>query len=101
MAFDILIKQEDNATILLLSGRLDVMAAREAENAFANADELDGDIILDLDGLEYIASAGLRAIKRLWKTAKGAGKSLTVRNADANIMEVFEITGFAAMLQFE
>jgi anti-sigma B factor antagonist len=51
--------------------------------------------------LDYIASAGLRALKRLRGDVRKNGGTLTLRNVQEDVMEVFEMTGFAAMLNFE
>lgn len=84
-----------------LSGRLDVKAAREAEDAFVKASTVAPNVVLDLEGLDYIASAGLRALKRLSTDVKANGGKLVIRNVQEDVMEVFEMTGFAAMLTFE
>lgn len=84
-----------------LVGRLDVKAAREAESAFAEAAKAAPNVVLDMSELEYIASAGLRALKRLRSDVRGNGGTLTIRNVQDDVMEIFEMTGFAAMLTFE
>ena len=84
-----------------LAGRLDVKAARDAEAAFAEAAAAAPNIVLDLAELDYIASAGLRALKRLRADVNANGGTLVLRNVQDDVMEVFEMTGFAAMLTFE
>ena len=84
-----------------LVGRLDVKAAREAEEAFAEAAKAAPNVVLDLAGLDYIASAGLRALKRLSGDISANGGTLVLRNVQDDVMEVFEMTGFAVMLKFE
>ena len=84
-----------------LVGRLDVKAAREAEGAFAEAAREATNVVLDMSELDYIASAGLRALKRLRSDVRGNGGTLTLRGVQDDVMDVFEMTGFAAMLTFE
>ena len=84
-----------------LVGRLDVKAAHEAESAFAEAAQAARNVVLDLSELDYIASAGLRALKRLRGDVSANGGTLVLRNVQDDVMEVFEMTGFAAMLTFE
>lgn len=84
-----------------LVGRLDVKAAREAEEAFAEATKAAPNIVLDMSELDYIASAGLRALKRLRGEVDANGGTLVLRDAQDDVMEVFEMTGFAVMLAFE
>ena len=83
-----------------LVGRLDVKAAAEADAAFAEIVAKKLDVVLDLAELEYIASAGLRSFKRLHGAMRENGKSLTIKNVQYDVMEIFEMTGFAAMLKF-
>lgn len=86
---------------LKLVGRLDVTGAKAAEPAFVEAAAASRDIVLDMTELDYIASAGLRVMKRLRKMVRDNGGSLTLRGVQDDVMDVFELTGFAAMLNFE
>jgi anti-sigma B factor antagonist len=91
----------DGVNEVKLVGRLDVKAAREAEAAFTEAATAASNVVLDMAELDYIASAGLRALKRLRGDVRKNGGTLTLRNVQDDVMEVFEMTGFAAMLNFE
>ena len=86
---------------LKLVGRLDVKAAKDADTAFAKAADEACNVVLDLAELDYVASSGLRAIKRLRMAVESNGGSLIVKNVQEDVMEVLEMTGFAAMLTFE
>ena len=91
----------DDTIEIKLAGRLDVKSAREAEEAFLEASESAQNIVLNLAELDYIASAGLRAIKRLRKAVSPGNGTLVVTNVQDDVMDVFEMTGFAAMLSFK
>ena len=84
-----------------LVGRLDVKAARDAETAFSDTAQAAPNILLDMTELDYIASAGLRALKRLRGDVRNNGGTLTLKGVQDDVMEVLEMTGFAAMLTFE
>lgn len=84
-----------------LVGRLDAKAARDAEAAFAEAANAAPNVVLDFTELEYIASAGLRALKRLRGDVRANGGTCTIRGAQEDVMDVFEITGFSVMFTFE
>lgn len=96
---------ENNVTgdvnVAKLVGRLDAVAARDAEGLFVEAAAAAPNIVLDMSELEYIASAGLRLIKRLSSDTRSNGGSLKLRGVQDEVMEVFELTGFAAVLRFE
>ncbi|MGN0814917.1 MAG: STAS domain-containing protein [Candidatus Coproplasma sp.] len=90
----------ENGTLSFsLEGRLDTTTAPELERELG---ELNGvmDLVIDMKGLEYISSAGLRVILKAQKimNTKGAMKLV---NVGESIMEVFEITGFADILTIE
>jgi len=86
---------------LKLVGRLDVKSAKDADVAFSEAAEKSKIIVLDLSELDYVASAGLRALKRLRASVRDNDGELKVRGVQDAVMEVFELTGFAAMFTFE
>lgn len=84
-----------------LAGRLDVKSAKAADVAFMDAAQEAKNIVLDMSELDYIASAGLRTLKRLRGAVRENGGTLKLRGVKDSVMEVFEMTGFAAMLEFE
>ena len=57
--------------------------------------------MINMQDLNYVSSAGLRVLKRIHVKMVKKGGKLTVRNINDNIMEVFEITGFAGLLNLE
>lgn len=85
---------------LLLQGRLDSNASYEIEDIFKQVAERFDFIVLDLAGLEYISSSGLRTLKNLHIALKKKGGELTIKNTGRNVMEVMEITGMAGLLNF-
>lgn len=50
--------------------------------------------------LDYISSAGLRLLKRAFMAMRRKDGSLKLKNVNKMVMEVFEVTGFAGLLQF-
>ena len=84
-----------------LVGRLDAKAARDAEEALAHATDEAPNVVLDFSELDYIASAGLRVLKRLRGDVREKGGTVVNRGTQESVMEVFDRTGFAAMLNFE
>ena len=85
---------------LLMVGSLDNNSAQKAEKALVDMAERFDSMTLDMKDLEYVSSAGLRALKRMHVTIRNKGGTLAVKNVNENIMEVFEITGFTGMFKF-
>ena len=90
----------DTALTLALEGRLDPTTAPALEEELKNSLEGVAELTLDFEKLEYISSAGLRVLLSAQKQMNKQGK-MTIRNVCADIMEVFEITGFSDILTVE
>ncbi len=86
--------------IFTLTGRLDTTTTPKLESELKGG--LDGitELIFDFAKLEYISSAGLRALLSAQKTMNKQGKMI-VKNVNETINEVFEITGFTDILTIE
>ena len=93
-----LVNRGDSADVQLI-GRLDVLAAAEAEKAMLDAASRFHSVCLDLEHLDYISSAGLRAIKNFYIAIRKNGGSYSVKNVSKPIMEIFEATGFVRLLK--
>ena len=94
------IKRNAENTIVELVGRLDTTTAPSLEKTLNEDMGESKNLILDFKELEYISSAGLRVLLSTHKTMQKAG-SMTVKNVREEVMEVFEITGFADILTIE
>ena len=93
-----LLKKSDSKAELLLDGRLDTATAPSAQEAFLNVANEYAEVELNLADLAYISSAGLRALLMLQKQVNKTGGSLVITNAKPAVKEVFEITGFAGIM---
>lgn len=86
---------------LLLEGRLDSNSSPETETVVMQSVERFEKLTLNMAGLEYISSAGLRILKMAHIAMKKKGGVLVLKNVNRFVMEVFEMTGFAGLLKFE
>ena len=89
--------EENNKIVVGLVGKLDSTTFSVLEKEIEVMDVEGKTVVLDLKELEYISSAGLRVVLKLKKIMDRVG-SLEVINANELVLEVFEITGFAAIL---
>lgn len=85
---------------VLLIGRLDANSAPEAEEIFREIMERFDRVVLNLQQLDYISSAGLRVIKVIHMGMKKKDGELVLTNVQKMVMEVFEMVGFAGLLKF-
>ena len=81
-----------------IEGRLDTTTAPRLQEVLLPAFEETKEITLDFANLDYVSSAGLRVLLMGHKEAKKKGGSMTVINVSADVLEVFEMTGFTDML---
>ena len=86
---------------LILIGRLDANSAPEAEEIFKEMIERFDTIVLNMEQLDYISSAGLRVIKIIHMGMKKKNGELKLINVQKMVMEVFEMVGFAGLLTIE
>ena len=94
------IKRNAEETIIKLVGRLDTTTAPALDKTI-NEDIADTkNLVLDVKELEYISSAGLRVLLGAQKKMQKIG-SMKVINVCEEVMEVFEMTGFADILVIE
>ena len=94
------IKKNAAETIIQIVGRLDTITAPTLDKTI-NGDIGDTkNLILDMKSLEYISSAGLRVLLGAQKKMQKIG-SMKVVNVCAEVMEIFEMTGFADILVIE
>ena len=94
------IKKNAAETIIEIVGRLDTTTAPALDKAI-NEDIGDTkNLVLDVKAMEYISSAGLRVLLGAQKKMQKIG-SMKVVNVCEEVMEVFEMTGFADILVIE
>lgn len=97
-----IIEEHDENILVTMIGSLDTAAAIEAEQTLKPITEGEGkDIVFECKELEYIASSGLRILLDVLKKTKAKGKKVTLRNVNEDIQNVFKITGFINLFEFE
>ncbi|WP_431854326.1 STAS domain-containing protein [Azospirillum sp.] len=86
-----------DAAVLSIAGRLDSSTAQQLESRLTMV--LDGHpaVVLDLAGLDYVSSAGLRVLLKGAKQAKGRNAALLLAGLRPHVQEVFDISGFTAI----
>lgn len=90
---------ENNVLTIFLGGNID---SNNAESVGEEIDKIrqenpNGKLVLDLEELKYISSAGLRQVLRLKKKEK----DLSLINVSSDIYEVFDMTGFSEMMDIQ
>lgn len=85
--------------ILMLNGRLDTNSAPEADRQIGDAiDQGETRVLVDFSKTDYISSAGLRILLKATKRLKQAGGAFALCNANEQIHEVLEMSGFVTIM---
>ena len=88
---------EEKVLNVKVEGRLDTATAPELEAELAEVIDEADELVFNLEGLEYMSSAGLRILLATQKKMAAKG-GMIVTNVNDVIMEIFEITGFSDIL---
>lgn len=91
--FDLKLIDQGDHYLIELIGDLDIYNNKKFKEKLADIyDELDKDIVVDCEKLEYIDSTGLGSFISLLKLTRDEDKTITVKNLKKNIKKVFKIT---------
>lgn len=93
-------KRFGEETLIKVAGRIDTLSSPDFEKAVDEVLDEAKTLVLDLNGVEYISSAGLRVILKAQKVMNKKGKML-ITNVPEAVMEIFDITGFSDFLTIE
>ena len=94
------IKKNADATIIEIIGRLDTITSPALDKVISEDIGDTKNLVLDVKAMEYISSAGLRVLLGAQKKMQKIG-SMKVINVCEEVMDVFEMTGFADILVIE
>lgn len=87
-----------NELVFALSGRLDTVTSVQLLDTFKKEEVSEKVVVTDMKELEYISSAGLRALLSMKKELAAKGISFEVHNLNSICQEVFKVTGFNNIL---
>lgn len=97
------VKVENNSDgnlTISVEGSIDTVTAADFEKQVKDALNGAKNLVLDFEKVEYVSSAGLRAIISLNSIMEEQGK-MVVKNVSEDVNEVFEMTGFDEILNIE
>lgn len=82
-------------------GRIDTNTAADFEEQVSAL--LPGMHVVDvyLEDVDYVSSAGLRSLLSIYKQCNEQQATMTVLNVMPEVMNVFDMTGFSKILQFD
>lgn len=93
-------KAEGSKLTIALEGRLDTNTSPQLDDELKQSVTGITELIFDLAQLAYISSAGLRVLLAAQKVMNKQG-TMVIKNANEDILEIFDVTGFVDILNIE
>lgn len=97
---NIQVTKENDKLFIALEGRLDTTTAPQLEKTLKAEVSNHKELVIDFAQLEYISSAGLRVLLAAQKVMNRQGEMI-ILHVNETIMEIFDITGFADILNIQ
>ncbi len=90
----------ENVCTIAAVGEIDTLTAPQLEQAIADNAAGCDKVVLDMSGVTYISSAGLRVVIAVHRDMEKKG-GLSVKGLNENVRGVFKMTGFDRVLHIE
>ena len=89
------VQHADNSTIVTVTGSVDALTAAELSRVLTTQiQEGHANLVIDLIGVEFMSSAGLRALLGAVKEARSSGGDLRITSTNPGIDKVLKMSGF-------
>lgn len=85
-------------TVIRLKGRMDAMSAQSFEQRLRPLEGPDLIVVVDMDELEYVSSAGLRSILLVAKKLQAGGSQIRFCNVKGLVDEIFRCANLASIV---
>lgn len=85
-------------TVVRLKGRMDALSAQSFEQRLRPLEGADLIVVVDMDELEYISSAGLRSILAVAKKIQAGGGQIRFCNVKGLVDEIFRCANLASIV---
>jgi anti-sigma B factor antagonist len=94
------IEMRGQVSVVHLEGRWDAQSSPEVEAAVQGLVQPGCRILLDLHGVEYMSSAGLRTLLLIYRDVTQSGGQIALARVTERLADVMEITGFGEDFEF-
>ena len=92
-------EKKEDVCILRVEGDVDTLTAPQLDEAVAGCAPECVKLVLDLGGVEYISSAGIRSIVKARQQM--GGDNFALKNITPNVTDVLKLTGFLKVINIE
>lgn len=84
---------------IIIKGDLDTNTKAEAEAVLVEEAKNHESVIIDMSGVNYISSAGIRVLRKTYMTLYNKGGRLKMQNITDTVMSVLKMTGVDDMIE--
>jgi anti-sigma B factor antagonist len=91
---DITQKMIGDVTVVEITGEIDGSTAPEAQAAIVPLAQDDAKVVIDMSGVGYMSSAGLRMLLVVYRTVAGQGGAVALAGLSQDLEDTMSLTGF-------
>src|SRR5271168_2214421 len=93
------VRHDGGRAVLTLAGELDMASAERLQQAIDDAGlRAETSIVLNLDGLQFIDSTGLRVMLRALERCRARGQDFAITPGSPQVQRLLSITGVSTHL---
>ena len=85
-------------TKVVLSGSMDIKGALEIDSSFKEVSQTKGNVIVDLENVDFLASLGMRTFVMSAKSLREKGGQLVLANPQANVEMALKAAGIDTII---
>jgi anti-anti-sigma factor len=90
---------EGDVTVFSMEGRIDTQAATDMDQALLSAVSAGNhNMVVDMSGVDYISSAGLRALAAVLVKSRAEGGDMKLASLNVRVTRIFRIIGFDVLM---
>ena len=97
--FSIQHEQSGNVTVVAISGRVDSATAPTMNTELDKLIHANKKVVIDLQNVEFLSSAGVRGIVNALKAAKKSNHKITLAAIPDHIAEIMQTMGLMELMQ--
>lgn len=91
---EIKVEKADDLTIVTVAGEIDGKTAPAAQEQIVPLSKDGGKVLLDMSGVTYMSSAGLRLMLLLYRQASAAKATIALAGLSEELRDTMSATGF-------
>jgi anti-sigma B factor antagonist len=96
------VEDKDGVITVVFEGQMDTKSTPQVEEDLKPLFDSDSlEIVIDCTNLEYVASSGLRVFLSIALDTQSKGKHVTIKGMNSFVSNLFEMSGFTDLFDFE